>query len=137
MVSEISSRMTFILRPTHVKQKKGGHVHILQSVTRSQLVSSAKLILCPAKPVRQSGQIWFSSNRSNASKRPTALVYEHSQVLSNRTYLYSIKLRHRAVVGSSSNRQGAISQCSLGYSLHIDCFSPSLSLPLSTWSILS
>ena len=42
-------------------------------------------------------------------------------------YMRIHQIRHRAVVGSSSNRQGAINQCLLGYSLHIVCFSSSLS----------
>ena len=74
----------------------------------------------------------MSFNPSRASMRPTALVYEHSQVLRN---VRIHQIRHRAVVGSSSNRQGAISQCSLGHSLHMACVSSSSSLLLPSWSI--
>ena len=38
------------------------------------------------------------------------------------------QIRHRAVVSSSRLRKSATSQCSLGYSLRIACFSSSLSL---------
>ena len=60
------------------------------------------------------------------------LVYEHSQFL---RYVRIHQIRQRAVVGSSSNRQSAISQCSLGYSLHIACFTSSFSLFLPSWSV--
>ena len=73
----------------------------------------------------------MSFNPSGASRRPTALVYEHSQVL---RYVRIHQIRHRAVVGSSSS-QGAISQCSLGHSLHMACVSYSSSLLLPSWSI--
>ena len=89
-------------------------------MNRSKLVSSANRFLL---------------NQSSASTRSTAfrsthperrsdqlLVYEHNQVL---RYARIHQIRHRAVVGSLSNLQGAISQCSLGYSLHIACFSSS------------
>ena len=62
-------------------------------------------------------------------------MYEHSQVL---RYVRTHQIRHRAVVGFSSGRKSAISQCLLCYSLHIACFSASLLLSLSllpSWSI--
>ena len=60
---------------------------------------------------------------SRASKRPTVLVYEQIEVL---RYVRIHQVRHRTVFGSSSNRKDAISQCLLGDSLHIACFSSSL-----------
>ena len=83
--------------------------------------------------MRQLGQ---NASRSIHPERrgDQLLVYKHSQVL---RYVRIHQIRHRAVVGSSRNRQGAISQCSLCDSLHIACFPSSFSLLLPSWSIWS
>ena len=65
-----------------------------------------------------------SFNPSRASRRPTALVYEHSQVV---RYVRMHQIRHRAVG----------SQYLFGYSLHITCFSSSLFPSFPLWSIHS
>ena len=126
-------RMTFVYRLTfHTEKKKTrSHTfHTQKKKTRSHLAE------CESFKTRQSCQPilvqpvqcpisvkCISFNPSRASKRPTALVYEHSQV---QRHVRIHQIRHRAVVGSSSNRKSAISQCLLGCSLHIACSSSSL-----------
>ena len=123
-MSEI--RQADLRSPTWVPHNKRRHVHISQSVNRSTLVSSANRFLSNHSSASTQSDAFRSIHPERRSDQ--LLVNEHSQVLRYRTYLPSLHLRHRAVVGSSSNRQGAISQCPLGFSLHIVCFPSSLSL---------
>ena len=117
--------MTFVQRP-----RFNTHKNEEDTFTSSKLFSCANRFLSNQSSASARSKC-MSFNPSGASRRPTALMYEHRQV---QRYVRVHQIRHHAVIGSSSNRQGAICQCSLGYSLHMACVSSSFSLLLPSWS---
>ena len=121
-ISEI--RQNDFRSPTQVqnanKRKTRSHLAECDSFKTRQFCQP--ILVRPIQCVNSVKHVSF--NLSKASKRPTALVYEHSQVV---CYVRTHQIRHLLVVGSPSNRRGAISQCLLVYSFHIACFSSSLS----------
>ena len=111
-------RMAFGHRLKFHAQKKRTRSHLAECESLKTRQFCQPRLVQPIQCVNSVKCVSFNSSR--ASKRPTALVYAHSQVL---RYVRIHRIRHRADVATSSNRKGAISQCLLGYSLHIACFS--------------
>ena len=111
-------RMTFVYRLTFQTQKKKTRSHLAECESFKTRQFCQPILVLPIQYVNSVKCVSF--NPSRASKRPTALVYDQSRVL---RYVRIHQIRHRPVVGSSSNRKGAISQGLLGCSLHIACSS--------------
>ena len=108
------------LRFNTQKRKTRSHLAECDSFKTRQFCQP--ILVRPIQCVNSVKRVSFTLSR--ASRRPSALVHEHSQVL---CYVRTHQIRHLLVVGSPSNRRGAISQCLLVYSFHIACFSSSLS----------
>ena len=125
-------RQNDLRSPTQIPHLKKRHVHISQSANLSKIVSSAHRFLFNQYSASARSDAFRSIHPERRSDK--VLVYEHSQVLK---YVRIHQIRHRAVVGPSSNRQDAISQCSLACSLHVACFSSFLSFSFASWSIQS
>ena len=112
-------KMTFIHElALNTKGKTRSHLAECESFKTRPLCRP--ILVQPIQHVNSLQCVQF--NPFGASKRPTA----HERSLPSLRYVRIHQMRHHVVVGSSSNRQGVISQCSLGYSMHTACFSSSL-----------
>ena len=117
-------KLTFVHRLKFNHTKKRTHVHTSQSVNLSKTRQFRQPIL--VQPIQYVNSVKNSFRSIHPQRRSDQLlVYEYSQVL---RYVHIHQIRHHAVVGSSSNRQSAINQCSLGDSLHTVCLLSSSSV---------